>query len=82
MLLVAYSLGLGVSFLAVGLGMGKLTRTMDWCKRHGRAITFVSAAILAAFGVILLTDQLPEMAARMTNLMRDLGLGWIIDETG
>src|SRR5581483_9805185 len=29
-LLVAYSLGLGVSFLAVGLAMGKLTRTMAW----------------------------------------------------
>jgi cytochrome c-type biogenesis protein len=82
MLLVAYSLGLGASFLAVGLGMGKLTRTMDWFKRHGRAITFVSAAILAVFGVILLTDQLPDLAARMSDLMRDVGLGWIIDETG
>ena len=34
LLLVAYSLGLGVSFLAVGLAMGKLTRTLDWFKRH------------------------------------------------
>jgi len=44
---VAYSLGLGVSFLAVGLAMGKLTRTLNWFKRHSRAITLVSAAILA-----------------------------------
>jgi len=78
-LLVAYSLGLGASFLAVGLGMGKLTRTLDWFKRHGRAITFVSAAILAVFGVILLTDQLPQVTARMSDAMRSLGLGWLIE---
>ena len=45
-LLVAYSLGLGVSFLAVGLAMGKLTRTLEWFKRHSRAITLFSAAVL------------------------------------
>ena len=60
-LLVAYSLGLGVSFLAVGLAMGKLTRTLDWFKRHSRAITLVSAAILAVFGIVLLTDSLPTL---------------------
>ena len=61
MLLVAYSLGLGVSFLAVGLAMGKLTRTLEWFKRHSRAITLVSAAILAVFGIVLLTDSLPTV---------------------
>jgi cytochrome c-type biogenesis protein len=78
-LLVAYSLGLGVSFLAVGLAMGRLTRTLAWFKRHSRAITLVSAAILALFGVILLTDQLPEVTARMSDLLRDLGLDWIVE---
>ena len=78
-LLVSYSLGLGLSFLAVGLAMGKLTRTMNWFKRHGRAITFVSAGILAVFGVILLTDQLPQVTARMSDGMRSLGLGWLIE---
>ncbi|MET0276574.1 MAG: cytochrome c biogenesis protein CcdA [Acidimicrobiia bacterium] len=78
-LLTAYSLGLGLSFLAVGLAMGKLTRALDWFKRHSRAITLVSAAILAVFGVVLLTDNLPEVTARLSNLMRDLGLGFIVD---
>ena len=78
-LLVAYSLGLGVSFLAVGLAMGKLTRTMNWFKRHSRVITLVSAAILAVFGVILLTDQLPQVTARMSDVMDSVGLGWMID---
>jgi cytochrome c-type biogenesis protein len=78
-LLIAYSLGLGLPFLAVGLAMGKLTHAMDWCKRHSRAITFVSAAILAVFGIVLLTDQLPQVTARLTDTMRDNGLGWLLD---
>jgi cytochrome c-type biogenesis protein len=79
LLLVAYSLGLGSSFLAVGLATGKLTRALKWFQRHARAITLFSAGVLAVFGVILLTDQLPEVTARVTNAMRDLGLGWLVD---
>ena len=78
-LLVAYSLGLGLSFLLVGLAMGRLTRALSWFRRHARAITLFSAAVLAVFGVILLTDQLPEITARITNGMRDIGLGWLLD---
>ena len=78
-LLVAYSFGLGVSFLAVGLAMGKLTRTLDWFKRHSRAITLVSAAILAIFGIILLTDSLPTLTARISDALRNNGLGWLVD---
>ena len=73
-LLVAYSLGLGVSFLAVGLAMGKLTRTLEWFKRHSRAITLVSAAILAVFGIILLTDSLPD-AHRAHVRLRSVATG-------
>jgi len=79
LLLVAYSLGLGASFMAVGLAMGKLTRALDWFKRHSRAITLVSAGILAILGIILLTDQLSVVTARMSNSLRDMGLGWIVD---
>ena len=78
-LLVAYSLGLGLSFLVVGLAMGKLTRALDWFKRHSRAITLVSAGILAIFGVILLTDQLQPVTARVINTLRDNGFGWFVD---
>src|SRR3954468_6773997 len=66
-LLTAYSFGLGLSFLVVGLAMGKLTRALAWFRRHSRAITLVSAAILAIFGIILLTDNLPEVTARLSN---------------
>jgi cytochrome c-type biogenesis protein len=78
-LLVAYSLGLGLSFLAVGLALGRLTTALDWCKRHARLITFGSAALLAVFGVVLLTDQLPALTARMSDALRAVGLGRLVE---
>jgi cytochrome c-type biogenesis protein len=78
-LLVAYSLGLGASFLAVGLAMGKLTRALDWFKRHSRGITLASAAVLAIFGVILLTDQLQPVTARIIDGLRENGFSWLVD---
>jgi cytochrome c-type biogenesis protein len=78
-LLVAYSCGLGASFLAVGLAMGKLTRTMEWFKRHSRAITLVSAALLAVFGIVLITDSLPTMTARMSDFLRSNGFTWLVE---
>jgi cytochrome c-type biogenesis protein len=79
LLLVAYSLGLGLPFLAVGLGLGKLETTLDWVKRHSRAITFVSAAVLFFFGLVLLTDNLSQITARLTNLWTDLGLDGLVN---
>jgi cytochrome c-type biogenesis protein len=79
LLLVAYSLGLGFSFLVVGLALGRLTRALDWFKRHSRAITLVSAAILAVFGIILLTDQLQPVTAHIIDTLRNNGFGWFVD---
>lgn len=73
-LLVAYSLGLGVPFLVVGLGLGRLTGVLDWCKRHSRAITLVSATLLLVFGLVLFFDRLPTVTARLQRVLDDLGL--------
>jgi cytochrome c-type biogenesis protein len=78
-LLVAYSFGLGLSFLAVGLAFGRLTVPLEWFKRHSRAITLASAAVLAVFGVILLTDQLPALTARLSRVMDSLGLRFLVE---
>ena len=78
-LLSAYSLGLGLSFLAVGLAFGFFAAPLGWVKRHSKALTLVSAAILAVFGVILLTDQLPVMTARLSELMDTLGLRSLVE---
>lgn len=74
-LLTAYGLGLGASFLAVGLGVGRIADSVEWCKRHGRTITFVSAALLAAFGLVLVTGNMPWLNQRVTDFIEALGLG-------
>ena len=78
-LLIAYSLGLGLPFLAVGLGLGKFATPLDWVRQHSRAITFVSAAILFFFGVVLLTDNLSQITAKLTNLWDALGLDGLVN---
>jgi cytochrome c-type biogenesis protein len=79
LLLTAYSLGLGVSFLAVGLAFGRFAAPLDWVKRHARALTLVSAAMLAIFGVILLLDDLPRVTAWLSDLMDSLGLRFLVE---
>ncbi len=79
MLLTAYSLGLGVSFLAVGLAFGRFAAPLGWVKRHSKSLTLISAAILAVFGLILLTDQLSAVTARIQDLMESLGLDSLIE---
>lgn len=74
MLLVAYSLGLGVPFLVVGLGLGRLTRPLEWVKRHSRAITLLSAAVLAAFGVLLVLNRFELLTARLQDVLTAIGL--------
>ena len=78
-LLTAYSLGLGLSFLAVGLLFGRLTTPLAWVKRHSRAITLVSAAVLAAFGVLLLTNQLSRLTADLQDFMDSIGLSGLVN---
>ena len=78
LLLVAYSLGLGASFLAVGLLFGRLAAPLAWFRRHSRAITITTSIVLGAFGVILLTDNLPEVTARLSSFMRTIGLGDLV----
>jgi cytochrome c-type biogenesis protein len=54
-LLAIYSLGLGVPFLLLGLGVQWLTGTLEWVRRHYRGISVVSGAVLVVLGVMLLT---------------------------
>jgi cytochrome c-type biogenesis protein len=52
---VAYCLGLGIPFLLVALGLGWVTGSVDWLKRHIRAINIVGGAILILIGVLMVS---------------------------
>lgn len=57
LLLVCYSLGLGVPFVALALWFGRARRSLAWLRRHGRRIEVVSGALLVAVGVLFVTGE-------------------------
>jgi|SRR5579871_375078 cytochrome c-type biogenesis protein len=55
LLLLMYSIGFALPFLAVGLGWSVSLRVMGWLRRHGRAVSIVTGVALMAFGILYLT---------------------------
>ena len=72
-LLAAYSLGLGVPFLAFGLVFTRALGLVRWLQGHWRAVTLTSAALLVTFGVLLVTGDLVELTTRLASFT-----GWQI----
>jgi cytochrome c-type biogenesis protein len=66
-LLVCYSLGLGVPFIAIGLGAQWFTSSTQWVTRHYTAIAAASGSILVVIGVMIATG---EFTRRIAPLVR------------
>ncbi len=52
---LAFCLGLGIPFLLVALGLGWVTGSVAWLKRHVRVINIVGGAMLIAIGLLMVT---------------------------
>ena len=74
-LLVAYSLGLGVPFLLTGLAFGRLTAVFARVRSRLWIVDLVAGAALVAFGVLLLTGNLHWLSAQVAAFLRAIGLG-------
>lgn len=79
LLLAVYALGLGVPFLVVGFGLGSLAGVLRSVRRHVRAITLGSSALLALFGVLLILNRLTSVTSVLEGWMRDIGLGRLVN---
>ena len=73
-LLFAYSLGLGVPFVATGLAFGRLTALYGRARRGLWVVHLVGGVVLVAFGVLLMTGQLGWMSSEFTQLLDHIGL--------
>jgi len=73
-LLVAYSLGLGVPFVAAGVAFGRLAGVFGWVKGHFRLLNVVSGTFLVLFGVMLFTNKLGLISGSLIRLMEAAGL--------
>jgi len=54
-LLALYSLGLGVPFVALALGMVRARHSFEWLRRHGRAIEATGGILLIGVGVLFVS---------------------------
>ena len=66
-LLIAYSLGLGVPFLLFGLLFTRALGFARALRRHWRAVSLVSAALLVTFGTLLITGDLVRFTTRLSR---------------
>ena len=60
-LLLAYSLGLGVPFLLVAAGLGSVRRALDWVRVHIRVVNAVGGTLVIVMGLLLLSGQLTKL---------------------
>jgi cytochrome c-type biogenesis protein len=74
LMLFAYSVGLGVPFVAAGVAFGRMTSVLTTVRRHYRAVSVVSGLVLAAFGVLLLTDTVHYLSNFFIDLLDHVGL--------
>lgn len=56
-LLAMYSLGLGVPFVLLAIGMTRARGSLGWLRRHGRSIERLGGLMLIAVGVLFVTGE-------------------------
>ena len=66
-LLGAYALGLGLPFLAAALLVTRSFAVSAWLRRRRRTVQLVSAALLAVFGVLVLTGHLVGLTRELAR---------------
>lgn len=73
-LLVAYSAGLALPFLAAALAFDRVSGAFGFVKRHFTAITLTSAVVLAVFGALLAFDRMQLVTTVAQNVLTAIGL--------
>lgn len=68
-MLLVYSLGLGLPFLAVALLFGRVRPLLAWLNRHALIVNRVAGAMLIAVGVLIFTGQLGVFATWLTGVL-------------
>jgi cytochrome c-type biogenesis protein len=72
-----YALGLGLPFLAIGLGMERAARWLMRFRRYLRLVEILSGLLLITVGVLILTDRMTLIAtwALRNRFFLDLPIG-------
>lgn len=66
LMLLAYSLGLGVPFILSAVLIDKLKSALDWIKRNYKVINIVSGSLLVAIGIWMATGTLGRLLSLLS----------------
>ncbi|HEU5422920.1 MAG TPA: cytochrome c biogenesis protein CcdA [Nitrolancea sp.] len=73
LLLTSYSIGLGVPFIVVGVGLGRALGAIRWISRHYQVISIPSGATMMAVGLLFLTGRFFYFSISAQRLVEQLG---------
>jgi cytochrome c-type biogenesis protein len=68
-LLFVYSLGLGLPFFLLGLGMVRGSRTLGWLRRRAVGLERTSGAVMVAIGILLVSNKWNDVIAPLRRLI-------------
>ncbi len=74
LLLVAYSAGFAIPFVASALFFERLSPLLGFLKKHGKGVRIVSGMLLVAFGIVMLlgsVSRIPAIAAQAGSALLD-----------
>jgi cytochrome c-type biogenesis protein len=74
LLLVAYSAGLGIPFLATALAFSRMTTAFAAVRRHYGVVIGVGGAILIGMGILILTGEFTQLNVKAQELTSNLGI--------
>lgn len=69
LLLVAYSTGLALPFLAAAVGLPRMRPLIDLLRRHHRAVEIVSGAFIVGIGLLIFFDVFARLAGLFTFVL-------------
>lgn len=72
-LLFTYSLGLGLPFMLLALGMGRPGRVSAWLRAHGAMVERAGGALLLVIGILMLTGLWSRALTPMIRLLSRTG---------
>jgi len=72
-LLAVYSAGLGVPFFLTAIAFNRFLGFFGWMRKHFRAVEIVSGSFLVIVGVLIFTNSLSIIAAKMLQWFPSLG---------
>jgi cytochrome c-type biogenesis protein len=68
-LLIAYSAGLAVPFLAAAVALPRLRPLLDWLRRHHRVVQVVAGAFIVVIGVMIFVNTFARLASLFTFVL-------------